>query len=253
MLCAWKKKSNTKTFVNTIESQSQFTPGLEIPRTRRISIVKEFALNTSTHALPGIARSQCWSNRLFWSISFITFASVMIYFVTSSILNYFSYPTQTSVTLRIDGMQPFPAVTICNYSPVRSDTTLNDYFNHINQTRAVNPSDMLLLNQYLIDQTNMNQSMDHYFFTLDNILIDCHYNGMKCKYSDFISFISATYGRCFTFNAKRVNTSETPLFITYQNGGRGKLQLRLYAHNHLYIPYLTSGEHAQFIKRFVVL
>ncbi|CAF0966836.1 unnamed protein product [Adineta steineri] len=36
-------------------------------------IIKDFSLNTSTHGIPGIARSQSIPNLLFWSISFITF------------------------------------------------------------------------------------------------------------------------------------------------------------------------------------
>ena len=42
-------------------------------RRRRRSIVRQFCLNTSTHALLGIARSESVHNRVFWSISFVFF------------------------------------------------------------------------------------------------------------------------------------------------------------------------------------
>ena len=48
-------------------------------RPRRRSIIREFCLNTSTHALPSIARSESIHNRLFWSISFLAFLAIMIY------------------------------------------------------------------------------------------------------------------------------------------------------------------------------
>ena len=92
---------------------------------RRRSIIREFALNTSTHALPGIARSQSIHNCIFWTASFVLFTGVMIYFVSQSIISYFQYPTQTLVSVRIDQRQTFPAVTICNLIPYRYDTAID--------------------------------------------------------------------------------------------------------------------------------
>ena len=104
---------------------------LELGKTerRRRSIIREFALNTSTHALPGIARSQSKHNRIFWSISFLTFTGIMIYFVVQSLRNYFQYPTQTSVSIVVERSQIFPAVTICNYGAGRSDMSSAEYLN----------------------------------------------------------------------------------------------------------------------------
>ena len=44
------------------------------------------------HGIPGIARSRSKLNGLFWSVSFLAFTRVMIYFVVQSIRNYFQYP-----------------------------------------------------------------------------------------------------------------------------------------------------------------
>ncbi|CAF1035211.1 unnamed protein product [Adineta steineri] len=41
---------------------------------RARSIIREFSLNTSTHGIPGIARSQSILNRIFWAISTLIFA-----------------------------------------------------------------------------------------------------------------------------------------------------------------------------------
>ena len=45
------------------------------------SIIKEFSLNTSTHGIPSIPRSESIPNRIFWSISSVIFAGMMIYFI----------------------------------------------------------------------------------------------------------------------------------------------------------------------------
>ncbi|CAF4034345.1 unnamed protein product, partial [Adineta steineri] len=90
-------------------------------RERAGSVIKEFSLNTTAHGLPSIARSHSIHNRVFWILSSLVFLGAMIYFVTESIIAYFQYSTQTSITVIVEWPQAFPAVTICNYSPLRCD------------------------------------------------------------------------------------------------------------------------------------
>ena len=51
-------------------------------RRRARSIINEFFLNTSTHGLPGIARSESIHNRLFWIATLSCFTGIMLYFIT---------------------------------------------------------------------------------------------------------------------------------------------------------------------------
>jgi hypothetical protein len=101
------------------------------PRTsRRRSIIREVALNTSTHGIPGITRSQSLLNRLFWTISLLSFSGILLYFITQSIRAYFAYPVQTSVSTIVERVQAFPAVTFCNFSPLRYDRFSEPFFNY---------------------------------------------------------------------------------------------------------------------------
>lgn len=229
--------------------------------TRRSSIVREFALNTSTHALPGIARSRSHLNRIFWSISFLVFTAIMSYFVTQTIIQYFQYPTQTSVTIEVESSQLFPAVTVCNYSPVRSDVLLADFFNYTdslnitspNQPRKIDFRNAPLIRQYLIEKVNTNQSIIQYLFSLENIMISCKYNYVACASKDFIAFESSNHGLCYTFNARTKHENISNIKTTIAHGGYGLLQLRLYAHIHLYVPVAAGGldlHFSLFDKRF---
>ena len=101
---------------------------------RRRSIIREFALNTSTHGIPRIARGRSKHNRLFWTVSLLIFTGVMLYFITTSIQEYLQYPTQTLVSIKEDWEQTFPAVTICNYSPIRSDSFMAPFAAYTNDT-----------------------------------------------------------------------------------------------------------------------
>ena len=239
-------KNNQITAISTAKTDVWMD---EIVLPRRRSIIREFALNTSTHALPGIARSQSKHNRIFWSISFVIFTGVMSYFVTQTIINYFQYPTQTSVSVVVERSQDFPAVTICNYSPARFDLVIGPLLNFTNQSHLINTTNQASftlthieqLKDFLGKKVSVDESVDEFFFNLDIMLISCFYNGQACDATDFISFISAVYGSCATFNARRKNYTEKQLRLTNEVGGTGKLLLRLYAHSHLYIPFLTDG------------
>ncbi|CAF1316500.1 unnamed protein product [Rotaria sordida] len=96
---------------------------------RRRSIIREFSLNTSTHGIPGIARSQNIHNRIFWIVSTLIFTGIMLFFIVESMKAYFNYPTQTSVSFIVERSQAFPAVSICNFSPIRFDNFIEPFLN----------------------------------------------------------------------------------------------------------------------------
>lgn len=221
-------------------------PDPKLPRRR--SIVRDFSLNTSTHGLPGIARSESIHNRLFWAVSFLTFAGIMVYFVVESILAFFSYPTQTSVAVTVQRLQPFPAVSICNYSSIRFDTFIGPFINYTNYRHLTNTSDTSTITiyqyNYIRDFVQQvfydNESAIPYLFPLNSMLMSCIYNGVRCNSNDFLPFLSATHGQCYTFNAK-IKNQDNSVRLTIDNGGTGTLQLQLYAQSHQYVPYVSEG------------
>ncbi|CAF4419404.1 unnamed protein product [Rotaria magnacalcarata] len=144
------------------------------PRPRRRSIIREFALYTSTDSLPGIARSQ----------------------------------------ISVERSQTFPAVTFCNCSSARFDGFIGPFLNYTNSINATNTNDTTtftprqaaLLRDYLQYRLNTGQSVAEYFLSLDTMLIECFfYNDQTCTGNDFISFLSSDYGQYYTFNENKIN------------------------------------------------
>lgn len=213
------------------------------------SIIREFALNTSTHGLPGIARSESILNRIFWTVSFISFTGVLIYFVCHAILQYFTYPTNTVLSIVSQQSQQFPAVTVCNYSPYRVDLLMEavqNYSASLNRTLSIdinnyNQSEIEFVFNFIIDLVNQNNLSSDFMFSLKSLMVSCSYNGYSCTVNDFISFISPTYGLCYTFNALLKNGTDEDIRLTDENGNFGTLKLRFYTHNHLYFPLVTKG------------
>lgn len=217
--------------------------------TRRRSIIRDFALNTSTHAVPGIARSQSIGNRIFWTGSLLVFSGIMCFFVVRAIQDYFGYPTQTLVSVIVEWPQAFPAVTICNYSPLRLDKFIGPFRDYLESLNIINATDfreieedhVKYIDDLIQEKLNEGEPLNQFFFPLDAMLMECNYNGVPCSVVNFTSFIKPRFGLCHTFNARMKNVEEQGIRYNADNGGGGLLKLRLYIHRHQYVPYLSAG------------
>ena len=217
-------------------------PKVKAPRRR--SIIREFALNTSTHGIPGIARGRSKYSRLFWTVSLLIFTGIMLSFIVTSIKEYFEYPTQTLVSIDKDVEQAFPAVTICNRSPIRFDRFINPFLEYTNERGITNTNDTTNFTPvqaahvypFIYHKFNRNESVEDFFYSLEELLITCHYNGRPCSAADFVPFLSSLYGRCYTFNGKTHHIRNGTILRATEHGGDGTLILQLYAHSHQYIP-----------------
>jgi hypothetical protein len=215
---------------------------------RRRSIIREFCANTSAHALPGIARSQTMHNRMFWAISFIIFTGIMVYFVTAAVIAYFHYPTSIDINIVSEWPQYFPAVSICNVSPMRLDRFSEPFLNFTRENNLTSPNSSAFsayqlsnIGKFVGVGLNRNLSLGEYFFSLPSMLYSCIFNNQPCSPSDFISFTSSTYGSCYTFNAQlKENKNRTVRYVN-QYGGEGSLSLEFFIHSHQYVPNIYNG------------
>ena len=217
---------------------------------RSFSIVKEFSLNTSTHGIPGIARSQNWPNRLFWSIASLAFLGLMLFFIIKALLNYLTYPTQTSMEVVTRWPLIFPAVTLCNYFPLRYDQFIAPFLNYTNATNwsditdpsSFSPQLAGYIVPFVLDMLRQNLDITPLLFPLSAMLISCSYNGVPCTAANFTSFVSLKYGACYTFNAKPKDTANGSIRYNSDHGDTGNFILELYVHRQQYIPYATQGQ-----------
>ena len=215
---------------------------------RRCSIIRDFCLNTSAHALPGIARSESLHNRLFWIVSFFSFTGVMTYFIVTAIVGYFQYPTSIDITVVSEWPQRFPAVSICNFLPIQLNAFYDPFINFTTMANLTKPNASLYsiftfsnIAAFTVNRLNQNLTMDPYFFSLSSMLYFCRFNSQPCSAADFISFTSSIYGGCYTFNARlKPNRNGTMRYLN-DNAGQGILELGLYLHSHQSVPNLYNG------------
>jgi hypothetical protein len=219
---------------------------------RRRSIIQEFALNTSAHGIPGIVRSRSVRNRILWSITSLIFTDIMLYFIVRSIRAYYDYPTQTTVSIDTEWPQLFPACTICNASPFRFDLLIGPFMNYkhhhnvtvTNDVESFSSFHVAYIKDFVQDEINRNESLNAFFYPLSSMLFKCVFNDVPCSTADFTRFSSSTYGSCYTFNAKKKNSSDGNIRYGDEGGGFGQLELGLYAHSHQYLPYFSDGKYS---------
>jgi hypothetical protein len=166
----------------------------------------------------------------------------MFYFVVSAILQYFAYPTQTTVEIQLDRQMPFPAVTICSGNSYRYDkanASLVSYFYRLYSQNATFNQNILnsLLIPLVVDLFSRNQTEElvSIGFQLSDFLLSCTYNGIDCS-DAFIPSISSGMGNCFTFNWKATGKvftisdyGQTPLI-------RDGLSMSFYVPQELFFP-----------------
>lgn len=209
---------------------------------RRRSIIREFALNTSTHGLPGIARSHSVHNRIFWSISTCIFIGIACFFVTRSVLDYFRYPKQTLISVELEWPFSFPAVTFCNTCPVRVDRFAEELLKNQLDIDLFKENYAFHLRTLIQSKLRNNESLEKFFFSLADMLITCRFNGIQCSSLDFTVTESPSYGACYTFNGKKKLTSASPVKNSNEDGGIGIFELEVYVPSHLYLPTMIDGE-----------
>lgn len=80
--------------------------------------IKQFGTTTSIKGISKIIKSECLVLKVIWFVAVITGATIAIYFLSTLIVNYFSYALYTKMSICNDCHAPFPDITVCNLNPL---------------------------------------------------------------------------------------------------------------------------------------
>lgn len=91
----------------------------EQPETEKsaLNIIKHWFFNSPSHGIRRINRATSLPGRVFWSMIFLIFTSLMCTFIHSAITKYITHPTKINLSVRQyqDSMH-YPAITFCKSS-----------------------------------------------------------------------------------------------------------------------------------------
>ncbi|XP_030048090.1 bile acid-sensitive ion channel [Microcaecilia unicolor] len=173
---------------------------------------REFAVSTSFHGLHKIVGTRTRTSKILWM--FVVLGSVFIvsWQIYTRFLNYFSWPTTTSVTVQYVNNIDFPAVTFCNLNRYQTQAVANLsivfflwsivsavlHFSTVDGNSKFSQE----ISEFL--QGNQNFSIKEFtrnygFYLNNSTLLKCEYFGKPCYPKDF-EHVFTEYGNCFTFN-----------------------------------------------------
>ncbi|XP_052809160.1 amiloride-sensitive sodium channel subunit alpha-like [Mya arenaria] len=89
-------------------------------------VLVELVDSSSIHGLPRLVSSRHIAIKILWFLLLVGAAAVLSVQMVGLFREYFSYPTQTSVSMQFSQLA-FPALTFCNMNQIRHSSNWNDY------------------------------------------------------------------------------------------------------------------------------
>ncbi|XP_012582275.1 PREDICTED: acid-sensing ion channel 5 [Condylura cristata] len=173
---------------------------------------RDFAISTSFHGVHNIVGNRSQIRKVIWLAVVLGSVSLVVWQIYCRFVNYFTWPTTTSVEVQYVENVEFPAVTFCNLNRFQTDAVakfgliffLWDIVSKVlhlqelsaNSTRSKEVIDFLERHQNF----NITEFVrKNGFYLNNNTLLKCDFFGKPCGPKDF-AHVFTEYGNCFTFN-----------------------------------------------------
>ncbi|KAL9982331.1 hypothetical protein ACROYT_G004360 [Oculina patagonica] len=226
---------------------------------REMEELKSFAQETTLHGARYLFADNFF-RRLLWTLAVASCLGYCTFQVYSCVIAFNKRPFNTKITTNIstDGSElTFPAVTLCNLNSFSTRRfRQKSSFNKSSIERKL--IDMTLLSMgskeilseefrkrnpglFRRPNTTNNRQMSRGFFShqINEMILpsssqfqSCSINGMHCDASNFTSFLSPMFGKCYTFNSAEGDKSLLHATLAGQNSGL-KLRLSIERDSHL--------------------
>lgn len=186
---------------------------------------------TTFHAVPNIATNDHFILKFMWSVCLLASLGYCCRILTSSIIEFYEYNVLTTYEIVQESSSLFPVITICNLNEydLSKNKELLNLSNYLldNADMSLHPRSALEIAQKeFLKSTNISVLEDTRF-SLDDMLLTCHYNEISCSVADFTKIKNELYGNCYSFNMAKNNSIRT----TSKYGPKYGLQLELYIGN----------------------
>ncbi|XP_040827341.1 acid-sensing ion channel 5 [Ochotona curzoniae] len=172
----------------------------------------DFAISTSIHGVHNVVRNKSRLRRALWLAVVLGSVSLMVWQIYSRLLNYFTWPTTTSIEVQYVEKMEFPAVTFCNLNRFQADAvakfgiifSLWDIFSKVLHLQEIGENSTATRKAMDFVATQQNFSITDFirnngFYLNNSTLLECEFFGKPCGPKDF-AHIFTEYGNCFTFN-----------------------------------------------------
>lgn len=205
------------------------------PSFRRLMI--KWLQDSSSHGIPHIMKSDYVFLKIIWFLFFCLSTGYCIYFIKDTFVDYMGNRVQTLINVVQDTPAIFPAISICNINPFKSDDEeiINELRNKLKEFDVIDDpnlysadlrqqSDSKSLRSFIINLPDSNKS--RYGYTAERMFIQSKLNGFPLRIDRFEWYYDFDYGNCYKFNANPNN-----LTIIGREGHKSGLELEIYIGN----------------------
>ena len=214
----------------------------------------ELSSSSTSHGYPNIFRTKFWAVRIMWLIFFLISLGLCIFMIYRSINDFLSNDVVNKIRDYSEVPMVYPAITFCNINPLinnNSDSLISEFlpdsfeidylsekynFSSTFKSENITTTYMSLI---MAKKQALNKAMDPSYgdenrkklwYPLNEILVNCVYNGIKCNESDFTWFYMYDFGNCYQFNTgKDKNGKQVALKNIFMSGEKNGLYLEVYA------------------------
>ncbi|XP_007535122.2 acid-sensing ion channel 5 [Erinaceus europaeus] len=172
----------------------------------------DFAISTSFHGIHNIVRNRSKIHRVIWLVVVLGSVSLVVWQIYSRFVNYFTWPTTTSIDVQYVENIEFPAVTFCNLNRFQADAVakfgaiffLWNIVSRVLHLQAISANSTGFTEAIEFLASHQNFSITDFikkngFYLSNSTLLGCEFFGKPCGPKDF-AHVFTEYGNCFTFN-----------------------------------------------------
>ncbi|XP_029452852.1 acid-sensing ion channel 1-like [Rhinatrema bivittatum] len=208
-----------------------------------------FASNCTLHGARHIfVEGGCGLRQVLWACVFLLSLSAFLYQVADRVEFYLGYHHVTVLDEEDSPNLTFPAITLCNMNrfrfPQLSFSDLQYLGPLVGFNEDMNFSFPMPTAAADTFQENYNtlQFFDRTCHQLEDMLLNCTFQGKQCTASDFF-VVFTRYGKCYTFNSGK--NGKAPL-ISLRGGTGNGLELMLDIQQDEYMPVWEETDETSF-------
>jgi hypothetical protein len=206
--------------------------------------------SSSLILLPNVYKSNQKRLKIIWLLLSIFSASWCGWFMSRSIMDYFSYDVISKTEVRYETNLLLPVITICNLNALTTDYARDLIKSRINTSYPSMSSQFMVYNRI---KYNISKNLsDPYFFgkRLDEFIISCQFGTKDCNLvEDFEHIYNVDYGNCYRFNSgKNINGKDVNLKYVSPIKGHLNIELWIGQSQNNYNPYSIDNGYIIFIN-----
>lgn len=187
----------------------------------KYQIVKLFS-HSSIDGVPQIVTSRNRLQTCIWLLSFLCAVAYCASLIIDSVISYYNFDVVYDLSIVDTHQVEFPGITFCNvnlldYTNVKLKKLMNrtdwpldlseDFLTNLDRFNYTRQNMTNTLAEVAYSMTNIFKINTNYsvgFYSLNQMLISCTFNGRTCNTSYFITRPTRNYGVCYVFNTSAI-------------------------------------------------